>query len=107
MKKEHLQIIKDAIANLEDIDSKFDTVVSDAIKDIDREIENIGDLLDTLQTECDDLPENQQEGDKGTKLQEFIDSLGEIKSDIEDIKEELEDSPMDDIINKLKEFSHK
>jgi seryl-tRNA synthetase len=101
MNKSQLQIIKDATTNLGDINSKFDAVVADAIGEIDKEIENLGNLVDELQDEFDDLSEKAQEGEKGNELEESIKAIGEAKSDLEDSKDELEAAPMDDIITKL------
>lgn len=104
MKKEHLKIIKDVVDNLEKVNGSFQTVIDDAITEIDKEIENLGNLADTLQEQHDDMSEKAQEGDKGTELSELIDALGEVKSDLEDIKDELDSEPLGDILNKLGEL---
>jgi predicted nuclease with TOPRIM domain len=104
MNKSQLQTIKDAVSNLGNINSKFDSLVAEAIGEIDKEIENLGNLVDELQDEFDDLPEKAQEGEKGTELEESIKAIGEAKSDLEDSKDELEAAPMDDIITKLEEI---
>jgi hypothetical protein len=107
MKKEHLKIIKAAIDNLTEQDRKFDDLVASAIGEIDKEVENLGNLKDTLEGEFEELSESQQEGDKGTALQEAIDAIEEAKTDLEGIKDDLDDAPFDDIINKLGELSPK
>jgi DNA repair exonuclease SbcCD ATPase subunit len=105
MKKDHLKVIKDAIDNLTEQDGKFDSLVADAIGEIDKEVENLGNLKDKLEDEFEELSDNQQEGDEGTALQEAIEAIEEAKTDLEGIKDELDDAPFDDIINKLGEFT--
>lgn len=104
MKKEHLTIVKDAVTNLEEVNGKFQSIVDDAVTNIDKEIENLGNLADELQEQFDEMSEKVQEGDKGTALQELIDAIGEVKSDLEDIKDELDGEPLADILNKLNEL---
>jgi glutamine synthetase type III len=104
MKKEHLKILKAAITNLGELNRKFDSLVSECIGEIDKEMENIGGLAETLQGEFDELSEKQQEGDKGVELEETTEKLGEIKTELEELKDELDDEPFGDIISKLEEL---
>lgn len=104
MKKENLKILKDAIQVLTDQNHKFDTLVADTIGIIDKELENIGNLADNLQSEFDDMSEKQQESDKGSELEEAINKVDEIKTELEELKDELDDAPFDDLITKLEEL---
>jgi len=104
MKREHQKIIKQAVTALTDQNSLFDKLVSDTIGMIDSQLENLGNLADSLQSEFDDMSETQQEGDKGTELEEAISKVDEIKTELEEIKDELDDAPFDDLITKLEEL---
>ena len=101
MKKEQLQIIKDALENLTEANGGFEDPVSSAIMAIDREIENVGKLREELQEEFDEMPEAQQEGDKGEKLTEEIEALGEVKDELDTLKSDLDSNPFEDAINKI------
>jgi hypothetical protein len=101
MKKEQLQIIKDALENLTEANGSFEEPVSSAILAIDREIENIGKLREEFQEEFDEMSEKQQESDKGEKLNETIVALEEIVDELSGLKDEFDDNPFDEIINKL------
>jgi hypothetical protein len=104
MKREHQKILKETIAALTDQDHKFDTLVADSIGIIDRELENLGNLADSLQSEFDDMSEKQQESDKGSELEEAINKVDEIKTELEELKDELDDNPFEDLITKLEEL---
>jgi seryl-tRNA synthetase len=104
MKNEHRKILGDAIKSLAEQNSKFDSLVADSIGIIDRELETLGNLADDLQSMFDDMSEKQQEGEKGSELEEAINKVDEIKTDLEELKDELDDAPFDDLITKLEEL---
>jgi hypothetical protein len=101
MNKKQLKIVQDAKAELESEKEKVSDYVDNVIlRTIDPQIEKIGNLQDELQAEYDDLSETAQEGDKGTKLQEEIDALGELKDELDTLKTEFDDTVFDDVIAK-------
>jgi DNA repair exonuclease SbcCD ATPase subunit len=104
MKKEQLQVVKDAIKNLGDLNDKIKDFVNDALEDIDREFENLGALQEKLEEEHTVLSEEDQEGDKGTELKDLAEEIEGIKEDIENVKDEFDDNVFGDIISKLEEL---
>jgi|GEM_PF-3415126 hypothetical protein len=104
MKKEHQKILQTAVTALVEQNSKFDSLVADSIGVIDKELENLGNLADSLQSEFDEMSETQQESDKGSELEEAINKVDEIKTELEELKDELDDKPFEDLITKLEEL---
>jgi hypothetical protein len=102
MNKAELKVVADAKGEIEDAKEKVSNFIDEIIaKTIDPMIETIGNLQDELQAQFDDLSEKTQEGDKGTKLTEEIDALGELKDELDTFKTEFDDTAFDDIIAKF------
>jgi hypothetical protein len=102
MDKKQLKVVADAKGEIEDAKEKVSNFIDEIItKTIDPMIENIGNLQDELQAQFDELSEKQQEGDKGTKLTEEIEALGELKDELDTFKTEFDDTAFDDIIAKF------
>jgi len=102
MKKEHKQIIKDAMENIEAVGDKFHDFIAEVVPDIDREIENLGHLHEELEEAFDEMSEAQQEADKGQKAQEEMSEIESLISDLGTTKDELETAPFDDLLERLK-----
>jgi hypothetical protein len=100
MNKTQLKTVKDSKEKVESIKVELSELVDHVVLKIDEEIETIGNLQGELQEQYDDLGEKAQEGDKGTALQEDIDALGEIKDELDSIKDSLSEDAFEEIADK-------
>lgn len=108
MNKERAKKLEAAITTLEE--------AAKAIRDINID-EIVGQLssakeaIEGVQTEeqeaFDDMSEKSQEGEKGQRMSEIIDALGEVTSEIDDLIGELNDcswgDALDEFVGKIKE----
>ena len=107
MEKEQIDIVKNSILKLEEIDVKFNTLVNESVVIIDAEIENLGNLADKLQAKFDEMDEEEQVGDEGTELEALVELVSEAKTELEDLKDEIDSAPCEEAISKLESIEVK
>jgi predicted ribosome quality control (RQC) complex YloA/Tae2 family protein len=95
LSKDQTQIIKDAIENIEGMKDKIHDFSQDIMSDLEKEAENLDNIREELEEEFEDLSEKDQEGEKGTKIQELV---GELEGASESI------TTLKDAIGNLEEF---
>jgi prefoldin subunit 5 len=105
MKKEQVKLAVGSLQKIEEAKQTVNDAVASAIGIIDSEIETMGGLQADIQSEFDDLSEKAQEGDKGEKLNNDIEALQEILDELESVKDNLEEDPLDDVITKIKNLT--
>jgi hypothetical protein len=103
MDKAQLKIVQDSKKVIDDLAANIKTVVETTITKVEEEKDKLETLQASMQDAFDDLSEEAQQGDKGTKMEEEINSIGEIIDELDNIKGEIDDEPFEDVVTKYED----
>jgi methyl-accepting chemotaxis protein len=102
MKKEYLKKLKDILKDMEDQKSIVADTTEKVQNKIDEFLEKIGGVQEEMQVEYDDMSEKVQEGEKGEELNTTIEAIGEVVDELTSLKDEIDDDPFEETLDKLK-----
>jgi predicted nucleic acid-binding Zn-ribbon protein len=98
------QLIKDAITNLEEAQTKVQDYMGDIKRDIEKEKENLSGLAEDLESAFDEMDEKEQESKKGQDLSSEQDNVNSVVGTLETLESSAETAHemFQDAIDELK-----
>lgn len=107
LSKEQISTVKDIIKNIKDAKDGLDVHLKEVKSIVEDEGGRLEELKNELEDQYEEMTEKVQEGEKGTKLQEITEKVGDVIDTLEGLEETLSNSPLDEPLSEIEELLSK